>query len=82
MTLRSWLLALAVGGGVVVAYFPLRAADPPKPVSPGNGTLDIESRKTLDTFSLSEGNGHVHIKTLEPDPENRFVMMVVRPAVT
>lgn len=43
--------------------------------------IDIATRKTLDTFTLSEGNRKVRIKTLEPDPLHRFVMMVVRPVV-
>jgi DNA-binding beta-propeller fold protein YncE len=43
--------------------------------------LDIATRSTLDTFTLSEGNRHVRIKTLEPDPRHRFVMMVIRPYV-
>ncbi len=43
--------------------------------------IDIASRSTVDTFTLSEGNRHVRIKTLEPDPQHRFVMMVVRPYV-
>ncbi|MEQ1907360.1 MAG: hypothetical protein ABMA15_00965 [Vicinamibacterales bacterium] len=136
MTFRTWLNTLAIAGVVVLAYLPLRAAEPPKVVSPGNGTLyigafpdhfniideatgkvtgtlpyksgmprrtvmtrdrkrfytieaqmekveilDIESRKTLDTFTLSEGNRRVRINSLEPDPQNRFVMMVIRPAV-
>ena len=43
--------------------------------------IDIASRKTLDTFTLSEGNRKVRIKTLEPDPLHRFVMLVIRPVV-
>jgi hypothetical protein len=43
--------------------------------------LDIASRSTVDTFTLSEGNRHVRIKTLEPDPMHRFVMLVIRPYV-
>ena len=43
--------------------------------------IDIAARKTLDSFSLSEGTRKVRIKTLEPDPLHRFVMMVVRPVV-
>ena len=43
--------------------------------------LDIARRTTIDTFTLSEGNRHVRVKTLEPDPQNRYVMMVIRPAV-
>ncbi|HUR32343.1 MAG TPA: hypothetical protein VM032_01015 [Vicinamibacterales bacterium] len=43
--------------------------------------IDIASRSTVDAFTLTEGNRHVRIKTLEPDPQHRFVMMVVRPYV-
>jgi hypothetical protein len=42
--------------------------------------LDIAARKTLDTFTLSEGNKKVRIRSLEPDPQNRFVMMVTSSA--
>jgi hypothetical protein len=42
--------------------------------------VDIASRKTLDTFSLSEGNKKVRIRSLEPDPLERFVMMVTMSA--
>jgi hypothetical protein len=38
--------------------------------------LDIASRKTLDTFVLSEGNKKVRIRSLEPDPLNRFVILL------
>jgi hypothetical protein len=41
--------------------------------------IDIASRKTLDTFTMSAGNRRVRIKTLEPDPLHRFVMLVIRP---
>lgn len=41
--------------------------------------IDIAAKKTLDTFTLSEGNRRVRIKSIEPDPLHRFVMMVVRP---
>jgi hypothetical protein len=41
--------------------------------------VDIAGRKTIDKFTLSEGNRKVRIKTLEPDPLHRFVMLVVRP---
>lgn len=41
--------------------------------------IDIASRKTIDKFTLSDGNRKVRIKTLEPDPLHRFVMLVVRP---
>ncbi len=42
--------------------------------------IDIKSRKTIDTFTLSAPNKHVRIKSLEPDPLHRFVMMVTRTA--
>jgi hypothetical protein len=38
--------------------------------------LDIASRKTLDTFTFSEGNKKVRIRSLEPDPLNRFVVLL------
>ncbi|MBS1818328.1 MAG: hypothetical protein JSU08_10385 [Acidobacteria bacterium] len=43
--------------------------------------IDIATRKSLDHFTLSEGTRKVRIKTLEPDPLHRFVMMVIRPVV-
>ncbi len=42
--------------------------------------VDIASKRTLDTFTLSEGNKKVRIRSLEPDPQNRFVMMLIGPA--
>jgi hypothetical protein len=42
--------------------------------------LDVASRKTLDTFTLSEPNKHVRIRSVDPDPLHRFVMMVTRTA--
>ena len=42
--------------------------------------LDIASRKTIDTFTLSEGNKKVRIRSLEPDPLHRFVIMVTASA--
>ena len=42
--------------------------------------VDIASRKTIDTFTLSEGNKKVRIRSLEPDPLHRFVMMVTASA--
>ena len=43
--------------------------------------LDIATRSTVDTFTLSEGSRHVRIKTLGGDPNHKFVMMVIRPFV-
>src|SRR3954451_16217934 len=42
--------------------------------------IDIASRKTLDTFSLSEGAKKVRIRSVEPDPLHRFVVMVTAAA--
>ena len=42
--------------------------------------LDIATRKTIDSFSLSEGAKKVRIRSVEPDPQHRFVMMVTAAA--
>jgi hypothetical protein len=42
--------------------------------------LDIAARRTVDTFTLSEGNKKVRIRSVEPDPLQRFVMMVTASA--
>jgi hypothetical protein len=42
--------------------------------------IDIASRKTIDTFALSEGNKKVRIRSLEPDPLQRFLVMVTASA--
>jgi hypothetical protein len=42
--------------------------------------IDIAARKTVDTFTLSEGNTKVRIRSVEPDPLQRFVMMVTASA--
>jgi len=42
--------------------------------------IDIASRKTIDTFTLSEGNKKVRIRSLEPDPLHRFLVMVTASA--
>jgi hypothetical protein len=42
--------------------------------------IDIASRKTIDTFTLSEGSKQVRIRALEPDPRHRFVMLLVKSA--
>lgn len=41
--------------------------------------IDIATRKTIDAFTMSTGTRKVRIKSLEPDPLHRFVMMVIRP---
>ena len=42
--------------------------------------LDIASRSTVDTFTLSEGNKKVRIRSIEPDPLHRFVIMLTASA--
>ena len=42
--------------------------------------LDLAARKTIDTFTLSGGNRKVRIRSLEPDPQHRFLVMVTASA--
>jgi hypothetical protein len=42
--------------------------------------IDIASRKTVDTFTLSEGAKKVRVRSLEPDPLHRFLVMVTASA--
>jgi len=42
--------------------------------------VDIASRKTIDKFTLSAGNKHVRIRSLTPDPQHRFVIMMIKAA--
>ena len=55
-----------------------------RPTCSGTGSrcgINIAPRaRTLDTFTLSEGNKKVRIRSLEPDPLNRFVVMLIAPA--
>jgi hypothetical protein len=41
---------------------------------------DIASRQVIDTFRLSEGNKKMRIFGLEPDPLNRYLILIVKPA--
>jgi hypothetical protein len=40
---------------------------------------DIASRQVIGTFRLSEGNKKMRIFGLEPDPSNRYVVLMVKP---
>jgi len=40
--------------------------------------FDVASRKSLDHFTLSEGLKRVMISSLTPDPNNQFLVMVIR----
>jgi hypothetical protein len=42
--------------------------------------LDIASKSTINSFRLTEGNKRVRIATLEPDPQNTYLMMITRTA--
>jgi hypothetical protein len=42
--------------------------------------LDIAARKTIDSFTLSEGARKVRIRSIEPDPLHRYVVMVTAAA--
>jgi len=42
--------------------------------------VDIASRRTIDTFTLTDGNKKVRIRSLEPDPLHRFVVMLIASA--
>ena len=44
--------------------------------------IDIASRKTVDTFTLSEGNKHVRIRSLQPDPQHRFLILMLTRTAT
>jgi DNA-binding beta-propeller fold protein YncE len=40
--------------------------------------IDVASRQTLDTFTLSEGNRHVRALAFEVEPQHRFMVLVAR----
>ena len=42
--------------------------------------LDLATRRTIDSFTLSDGSKKVRIRSLEPDPQHRFLVMVIAPA--
>src|SRR5687767_5667437 len=42
--------------------------------------IDIASRTTIDSFRLTEGNKRVRINSLEPDPAQRYAIMLTRTA--
>lgn len=42
--------------------------------------VDIASRKTLNTFTLSSGNKHVRVIGLQADPLNRYLVLLTRTA--
>ncbi len=42
--------------------------------------VDIASRRTLDTFTLSEGSRKVRISSMAPDPQHRSLILLTRAA--
>ena len=40
--------------------------------------VDIASRTTIDTFTLTEGNKRIRINSLEPDPAHRYAILLTR----
>jgi len=42
--------------------------------------LDIASKTTIDSFKLTDGNRRVRIASLEPDPQQRYLMMLTKAA--
>lgn len=42
--------------------------------------VDIASKTTLDAFKRSEGNKRVRINSIEPDPTNRYAIVLTRTA--
>jgi hypothetical protein len=40
--------------------------------------VDVASKKTLETFTLSEGNKRVRINAYEPDPSHKYMVMITR----
>ena len=40
--------------------------------------IDVASRQTLDTFTLSDGNTHIRALAFDVDPQNRFLVIVAR----
>jgi DNA-binding beta-propeller fold protein YncE len=40
--------------------------------------VDVASRTTIDTFTLTEGNQRIRINSLEPDPTHRYAILLTR----
>lgn len=43
-------------------------------------TVDIATRATIDTFTLSQGTQHVRMRSFQVDPLNRFAILLARTA--
>ena len=42
--------------------------------------VDIATRKTIDSFKLTVGNKHLRVNNLQPDPNNKFLILMYRTA--
>jgi hypothetical protein len=42
--------------------------------------VDIATRKTIDSFKLSAGNKSIRVNSLQPDPNNKFLILMYRTA--
>ncbi len=42
--------------------------------------VDIATRKTIDTFKLTTGNKNIRVLNLQPDPANKFLIILYRTA--
>lgn len=42
--------------------------------------VDVATRQVIDSFRLSEGNRKVRLRSLEPDPLHRFLMLLTKDA--
>ena len=40
--------------------------------------VDVASRTTLDTFTLTEGNKRIRVNSIEPDPTNSYAILLTR----
>ena len=40
--------------------------------------VDVATRTTLDTFTLSEGNQRIRVNSIEPDPAHRYAILLTR----
>ena len=42
--------------------------------------VDVATRATIDSFKLTTGNKNIRVSTLQPDPGNRFLILMYRTA--
>ncbi len=42
--------------------------------------IDVASRKTIDSFKLAQGTKHIRVNNLQPDPNNKILILLYRTA--